>query len=359
MGACERGPNIRVCTGALGGRGGPKTYEVNAVSDLAKVASVLRDLLNLPVSDLAVATLEANLAGNQCLQRNEISLALEAYDRALSLGYQPQRGVLLSMRAEAYLLRAFSHRKALEKIGRFPPPLDFVPLLGQEGSAPGVGSSGGGGGTGGGGGSATAAAETAAAAEAVSGWHARFSGVLAWLPNLALGRPATVDPATGTGATAASAGTASTGFASVETAPVSEAAADLERASRAAGTQVGRFALRKRLLGWWRGDNRAKADEPPAMAAAVPPLAASGERSPGGASAGTVAAFASTAGASTAGLPAFSAAASAAEASRVEREVVFHARLYRRALLKWASHPPSPSCTPPPLPHPRACALEP
>ena len=130
MGACERGPNIRVRTSPGAGQGGEaKIYEINAVSNLAKVTSVLRDLLNLPVSDVAVATLEANLAGNQCLQRNEITLAIEAYDRALSFGYQPQRGVLLSMRAEAYLLRAFTHRKILEKMGQFPAQLDFGPLL--------------------------------------------------------------------------------------------------------------------------------------------------------------------------------------------------------------------------------------
>ena len=65
MGACERGPNIRVRTSPGAGQGGEaKIYEINAVSNLAKVTSVLRDLLNLPVSDVAVATLEANLAGN-------------------------------------------------------------------------------------------------------------------------------------------------------------------------------------------------------------------------------------------------------------------------------------------------------
>ena len=130
MGACERGPNIRVRTSPGAGQGKEaKIYEINAVSNLAKVTSVLRDLLNVPVSDVAVATLEANLAGNQCLQRNEITLAIEAYDRAMSFGYEPQRGVLLSMRAGAYLLRAFTHRKALEKLGRFPTQLDFGPLL--------------------------------------------------------------------------------------------------------------------------------------------------------------------------------------------------------------------------------------
>lgn len=46
----------------------------------------------------------------------EITKAIQAYNKALATGYKPQEGVLLVMRATAYLQRAFEHRKKLKEI---------------------------------------------------------------------------------------------------------------------------------------------------------------------------------------------------------------------------------------------------
>mmetsp|Transcript_68847 Transcript_68847/g.118176 ORF Transcript_68847/g.118176 Transcript_68847/m.118176 type:complete len:258 (+) Transcript_68847:285-1058(+) len=109
MGACERGPNIRVSTSA-------GIFEINSINGISKVVSVFRDAIGVDVDEQALGCLRENLAGNLHLQRNELSLAIESYDRALSLGYAPQEGVLLSLRSEAYLARAFSHRLALQQL---------------------------------------------------------------------------------------------------------------------------------------------------------------------------------------------------------------------------------------------------
>lgn len=109
MGACEKGPNIRVSTGK-------RLYEINKVDGMPKVTSVLRDLLQVKIDERAVACLKDNLAGNLHLQCNELYSAIEAYDRALAVKYRPQEGVLLSMRSEAYLGRAFFHSVALDQL---------------------------------------------------------------------------------------------------------------------------------------------------------------------------------------------------------------------------------------------------
>jgi hypothetical protein len=83
---------------------------------MPKVTSVLRDLLGFPIDERAVDCLKENLAGNLHLQRNELYSAIESYDRALAVAYGPQEGVLLSMRSEAYLARAFAHRVAVDQL---------------------------------------------------------------------------------------------------------------------------------------------------------------------------------------------------------------------------------------------------
>lgn len=54
--------------------------------------------------------------GNGHLEAGETPLAIEAYDKALQIGFVDQEGVVLLMRATAYLRRAGSHRKELQII---------------------------------------------------------------------------------------------------------------------------------------------------------------------------------------------------------------------------------------------------
>mmetsp|Transcript_487 Transcript_487/g.639 ORF Transcript_487/g.639 Transcript_487/m.639 type:complete len:365 (-) Transcript_487:214-1308(-) len=53
---------------------------------------------------------------NEPTRSTEITKAIRAYNKALATGYKPQEGVLLVMRATAYLQRAFEHRKKLKEI---------------------------------------------------------------------------------------------------------------------------------------------------------------------------------------------------------------------------------------------------
>jgi tetratricopeptide (TPR) repeat protein len=66
------------------------------------------------VDPAAYESLRWNYKGNSHLDKGEISSAIQCYDRALDAGYKDQEGVLLVMRATAYLQRAYNHRKELK-----------------------------------------------------------------------------------------------------------------------------------------------------------------------------------------------------------------------------------------------------
>lgn len=54
--------------------------------------------------------------GNGYLEAREVDLAIDAYNKALETGVSQQEGVVLLMRATAYLQRAASHKEALKGI---------------------------------------------------------------------------------------------------------------------------------------------------------------------------------------------------------------------------------------------------
>jgi tetratricopeptide (TPR) repeat protein len=66
------------------------------------------------VNEKALRCLKHNYEGNAHLDKGDITKAIQSYDKALAAGYEDQEGVLLVMRATAYLQRAFHHRKALK-----------------------------------------------------------------------------------------------------------------------------------------------------------------------------------------------------------------------------------------------------
>ena len=78
--------------------------------------SILENLLGEGIDPSTVIALEENLTGNSALQKGEVSVAVEAYDRALRSNSSTQEGVLLAMRSEALLARGFSHRSALDDL---------------------------------------------------------------------------------------------------------------------------------------------------------------------------------------------------------------------------------------------------
>jgi len=67
------------------------------------------------MNSAACNCLKWNYRGNAHLDKGEISLAIQAYDRAIASNYKEQEGVLLVMRATAYLQRAFNHRVKLKE----------------------------------------------------------------------------------------------------------------------------------------------------------------------------------------------------------------------------------------------------
>jgi len=107
-----KGPNVR-CIQRKKNSG--KAFEVNNVDSVEKVHRILTKYMNVKgVDPVAYESLRWNYKGNSHLDKGEVALAIQCYDRALEAGYKDQEGVLLVMRATAYLQRAYNHRKELK-----------------------------------------------------------------------------------------------------------------------------------------------------------------------------------------------------------------------------------------------------
>jgi len=107
-----KGPNVR-CIQRKKNSG--KAFEVNNVDSVEKVHRILTKYMNVKgVDPVAYESLRWNYKGNSHLDKGEVALAIQCYDRALEAGYKDQEGVLLVMRATAYLQQAYNHRKELK-----------------------------------------------------------------------------------------------------------------------------------------------------------------------------------------------------------------------------------------------------
>lgn len=107
-----KGPNIRCIQ-----RVPPfKAFEVNNVNDVDKVYRILTKHMNLVVSLTARDCLKFTYQGNQHLGKGELTEAIVCYNKALDTGYESQEGILLLLRATAYLKRAFEHQSELRKL---------------------------------------------------------------------------------------------------------------------------------------------------------------------------------------------------------------------------------------------------
>eukprot|EP00611_Tribonema_gayanum_P006737 TRINITY_DN1604_c0_g2_i1.p1 TRINITY_DN1604_c0_g2~~TRINITY_DN1604_c0_g2_i1.p1 ORF type:complete len:402 (-),score=125.61 TRINITY_DN1604_c0_g2_i1:908-2002(-) len=107
LGRCNKGPNLRVL------QEDGTWLEFNRIDSVERVYKILRDFLSVGVSRTAAECLKYNFQGNSHLDKNEVTEAIECYNKAISMGWADQEGVLLVMRATAYLQRAYSHRRAL------------------------------------------------------------------------------------------------------------------------------------------------------------------------------------------------------------------------------------------------------
>ncbi|CAM9293778.1 unnamed protein product [Laminaria digitata] len=107
LGRCNKGPNLRVR------QKDGSWLEFNRIDSVEKVYKILRDYLGADVSKEAALCLKYNFSANSALDRNEVTLAIDYYDKAIATGYVDQQGVLLVMRATAFMQRAYSHGRAL------------------------------------------------------------------------------------------------------------------------------------------------------------------------------------------------------------------------------------------------------
>eukprot|EP00558_Chaetoceros_sp_UNC1202_P009191 CAMPEP_0197239932 /NCGR_PEP_ID=MMETSP1429-20130617/6330_1 /TAXON_ID=49237 /ORGANISM="Chaetoceros sp., Strain UNC1202" /LENGTH=459 /DNA_ID=CAMNT_0042699477 /DNA_START=84 /DNA_END=1463 /DNA_ORIENTATION=+ len=107
-----KGPNVRCIQ-----RVAPfRAIEVNNVDDIDKVYRILTKHMNMDgISVTARDCLKFTYQGNAHLEKNELAEAISSYNSALATGYEPQEGILLLLRATAYLKRAFQHQAELRQ----------------------------------------------------------------------------------------------------------------------------------------------------------------------------------------------------------------------------------------------------
>jgi tetratricopeptide (TPR) repeat protein len=93
-----------------------KAFEVNNVNDIDKVYRILTKHMGIEnVSIQARDCLKYTYQGNSHLEKDELGEAIASYNSALATKYEPQEGILLLLRATAYLKRAFQHQAELRK----------------------------------------------------------------------------------------------------------------------------------------------------------------------------------------------------------------------------------------------------
>lgn len=112
-----KGPNIRCIQKDLATNKIIKAFDVTQVDSVEKVYRILTIHMNLPdINPFAAKCLKYNYEGNAYLDKQEITLAIESYNKALATNYKDQEGVLLVMRSTAYLQRAYNHRLKLKEV---------------------------------------------------------------------------------------------------------------------------------------------------------------------------------------------------------------------------------------------------
>lgn len=107
-----KGPTVR-CVSLSSRRA---SFDVANVDSVDKVYRLLTKHMAVKgVSNKMRECLKWKYKANAHLEVGKVGLAIEAYDQALATGVQSQEGILLLMRASAYLKRAASHKARLQK----------------------------------------------------------------------------------------------------------------------------------------------------------------------------------------------------------------------------------------------------
>lgn len=118
-----KGPNVRCLHRTDHGQ----SFEVNNVDSVDKVYRILTKHMNIGgINASACECLKWNYRGNEYLEKGEISEAINAYDKAIEAfpvgtvphRYVDQEGIILLMRATAYLKRAAVNRRELQIVVR-------------------------------------------------------------------------------------------------------------------------------------------------------------------------------------------------------------------------------------------------
>lgn len=118
-----KGPNVRCLHRTDDGQ----SFEVNNVDSVDKVYRILTKHMNIEgINASACASLKWNYRGNEHLEKGEISEAINAYNKAIKAfpvgtvphRYVDQEGIILLMRATAYLKRAAVNRRELQIVVR-------------------------------------------------------------------------------------------------------------------------------------------------------------------------------------------------------------------------------------------------
>ncbi len=108
-----KGPNVRCVKRGPNG----KAFDIKNVDSVDKVYMILTKYMGITGVDTAAREcLKWNYRGNALLEKGEISGAIDAYNKAIATGYTEQEGLILLMRATAYLKRASDHQKELRLV---------------------------------------------------------------------------------------------------------------------------------------------------------------------------------------------------------------------------------------------------
>lgn len=107
-----KGPNVRCIQ-----RTPPyKAFEVNNVNDIDKVYRILTKYMSIQNVSIAAKDCLKNIyLGNSHLEKNELTQAIQYYNKALEQNYESQAGMILLLRATAYLKKAFQHQEILRQ----------------------------------------------------------------------------------------------------------------------------------------------------------------------------------------------------------------------------------------------------
>lgn len=86
------------------------------VRSVESIVDLLQTHLKLNINLISAEVLKLNYDGNAFLKSGDVDQAIDCYDKAIELGDKEQEGILLAMRGQALLQRAYSLKLKLKDI---------------------------------------------------------------------------------------------------------------------------------------------------------------------------------------------------------------------------------------------------